>query len=215
MANEVEREPEFCLRWNNYESNFCRVLESMLRREVLVDVTLCCEGRTYRAHKAVLSVCSMYFEQLFESNNHSHPIVFLKDVKAIELEALIQYIYTGQITLCESQLPGFLKLAEQTKIRGLAKELYLKEHADHVNCRSAGENKEEPTTDSPVADKDPAIIQDEDSASKTDSETEPAEFPESLLSDSPLEAESSNVDNASIKSDGQPLSIKTRPTLSH
>ena len=82
-------EQEFSLRWNNHENNLCLVLESMLKRGALVDVTLSCEGKSLRVHRAILSACSPYFEELFVETVHSHPIVILKDVKAEELQALI------------------------------------------------------------------------------------------------------------------------------
>lgn len=64
----------------------------MLKRGTLVDVTLSCEGKSFRVHRAILSACSPYFEDLFVETNHSHPIVILRDVKAEELQALIDVI---------------------------------------------------------------------------------------------------------------------------
>jgi len=116
----IENGQEFSLRWNNHEHNLCRVLESMLKREVLVDVTLFSEGKSHRVHRAVLSACSPYFEELFIENVTAHPIIILKDVKAEELKSLIDYMYTGQVTVSQSELSGFLKTAESLKIRGLA-----------------------------------------------------------------------------------------------
>ncbi|EFX70842.1 fruitless-like protein [Daphnia pulex] len=113
-------EQEFSLRWNNHENNLCLVLESMLKRGALVDVTLSCEGKSLRVHRAILSACSPYFEELFIETVHSHPIVILKDVKAEELQALIDFMYTGQVTVSQSKLAGFLKTAQSLKVRGLA-----------------------------------------------------------------------------------------------
>ena len=92
-AVTMNREQEFSLRWNNYENNLCLVLESMLKRGALVDVTLSCEGTSLKVHRAILSACSPYFEELFIQTDHSHPIVILKDVKAEELQALIDVNY--------------------------------------------------------------------------------------------------------------------------
>ncbi|KAK4008058.1 broad-complex core protein isoforms 1/2/3/4/5 isoform X1 [Daphnia magna] len=111
---------EFSLRWNNHESNLCLVLESMLKRGALVDVTLSCEGKSFRVHRAILSACSPYFEELFIETVHSHPIVILRDVKAEELQALIDFMYTGQVTVSQGKLAGFLKTAQSLKVRGLA-----------------------------------------------------------------------------------------------
>ena len=120
-------EQEFSLRWNNHEHNLCTVLESMLKRKILVDATLSAEGKHYKVHKAVLSACSPYFEELFVDNNNSHLIVILKDVKAEDLKSLIDYMYTGQVTVNQSELTEFLKTAEGLKIRGLAYPRSIKE----------------------------------------------------------------------------------------
>ena len=53
---------QYCLRWNNHQSNFVSVFEQLLQSEQFVDVTIAVEGRTLKAHKMVLSACSPYFQ---------------------------------------------------------------------------------------------------------------------------------------------------------
>merc|ERR1712136_413756 len=110
----------------------------MLKRKILVDVTLSAEGKPYKVHKAVLSACSPYFEELFIDNTNSHLIIILKDVKAQDLESLIDYMYTGQVTIGQSELTEFLKTAESLKIRGLAYPLPIKE--DEVEISGTSRN---------------------------------------------------------------------------
>lgn len=55
-------EQEFCLRWNNHQSTLISVLESLLQREMLVDVILAAEGKFLKVHRLVLCACSQYFE---------------------------------------------------------------------------------------------------------------------------------------------------------
>nr|CAH0113794.1 unnamed protein product [Daphnia galeata] len=132
-------EQEFSLRWNNHENNLCLVLESMLKRGALVDVTLSCEGKSLRVHRAILSACSPYFEELFIETVHSHPIVILKDVKAEELQALIDFMYTGQVTVSQSKLAGFLKTAQSLKVRGLANaQQYQEDLITHLHAKGGG-----------------------------------------------------------------------------
>lgn len=59
MGSEV---PEFCLKWNNHHSVLVSVLDALLERERLVDVTLAAEGQFLNVHRLVLFACSQYFE---------------------------------------------------------------------------------------------------------------------------------------------------------
>ncbi|KAL0279814.1 UNVERIFIED_CONTAM: hypothetical protein PYX00_001295 [Menopon gallinae] len=111
---------QFCLRWNNYQSNLTNVFDQLLQSESFVDVTLACDGHSIKAHKMVLSACSPYFRQLFFENPCQHPIIILKDINWPELKATVEFMYKGEINVSQDQIGPLLKVAENLKIRGLA-----------------------------------------------------------------------------------------------
>uniref|UniRef100_T1JMY1 BTB domain-containing protein n=1 Tax=Strigamia maritima TaxID=126957 RepID=T1JMY1_STRMM len=111
---------QFCLRWNNHQTNLVNVFEELLTDETLVDVTLACEGLCVRAHKVVLSACSPYFKEIFVHNPCKHPIVIMKDINFAEMRAIIEFMYKGEVNISHEQLPAFLKTAETLKVKGLA-----------------------------------------------------------------------------------------------
>ncbi|XP_034656646.1 protein bric-a-brac 2 isoform X2 [Drosophila subobscura] len=111
---------QFCLRWNNYQSNLTNVFDELLQSESFVDVTLSCEGQSIKAHKMVLSACSPYFQALFYDNPCQHPIIIMRDVHWSDLKALVEFMYKGEINVCQDQINPLLKVAETLKIRGLA-----------------------------------------------------------------------------------------------
>uniref|UniRef100_A0A023F0E7 Broad-complex core protein n=1 Tax=Triatoma infestans TaxID=30076 RepID=A0A023F0E7_TRIIF len=109
----------FCLRWNNYQSNMVSELDMLRTEEYLVDVTLCCEGHKFRAHKVILSACSPYFRNVFKENPCEHPVVILKDVFPEDVEALLSFVYQGIVYVSEKKLSSFLQTAELLQIKGL------------------------------------------------------------------------------------------------
>nr|CAD7568244.1 unnamed protein product [Timema californicum] len=120
MQHCVDSPQQFCLRWNNYQSNLTNVFDQLLQSESFVDVTLACDGHSVKAHKMVLSACSPYFQSLFFDNPCQHPIVILKDIKWPELKAAVEFMYKGEINVSQEQIGPLLKVAESLKIRGLA-----------------------------------------------------------------------------------------------
>ncbi|XP_059479324.1 protein jim lovell-like isoform X2 [Neocloeon triangulifer] len=111
---------QFCLRWNNFQSNIVSVLDNLKEQEDLVDVTLVCEGHAVKAHKVILSACSPYFRNVFKENPCQHPIVILKDVHNAELDALLSFMYQGEVYISQDRLSSFLRTAEILQVRGLA-----------------------------------------------------------------------------------------------
>lgn len=118
---------------------------SALKWLLLQQVTLACEGQTCKAHKMVLSACSPYFKSLLEvrriefpssnpkfrsnssnyflirqENPSKHPIIILKDVSYSHLQAILEFMYAGEVNVSQEQLPAFLKTADRLKVKGLA-----------------------------------------------------------------------------------------------
>ncbi|KAK3869713.1 hypothetical protein Pcinc_025006 [Petrolisthes cinctipes] len=108
------------LKWNNHRSTFFHILSTIRSKESYCDVTIACDGKFYPVHKLVLSTCSDYFEQMFERTNCKHPIIVLKDIRSQELEALLNYMYVGEVNVLQNELAGLIKAAECLMIKGLA-----------------------------------------------------------------------------------------------
>ncbi|XP_040580531.1 uncharacterized protein [Lepeophtheirus salmonis] len=113
---------QFCLKWNNYQSNIVSALGNLKLDEDFVDVTLSCEGRTIKAHKVILSACSLYFRDVFRETPCNHPIIILKDTQYSDLESLVKYVYQGQVYISQENLSSFLKTADALQIKGLAEQ---------------------------------------------------------------------------------------------
>lgn len=110
---------QFCLKWKSHYSNLLSALDQLLFSESFTDVTLACEGFSLKAHRAVLSACSPFFQNLFAENQCQHPIVILKDFKFNELRAIVDFMYHGEVNVSREQLASLLKAAEALQVKGL------------------------------------------------------------------------------------------------
>ncbi|XP_071530990.1 uncharacterized protein [Panulirus ornatus] len=108
------------LRWNNHRTSFLQVLSSLKNKQTYSDVTLACAGKFYSVHKFVLSTCSDYFVEIMEKTPCKHPIIVLKDICHQDLEALLNYMYLGEVNVLQNELAGLIKAAECLRIKGLA-----------------------------------------------------------------------------------------------
>jgi hypothetical protein len=83
------------------------------------DVTLACEDTQMEVHKVILSLGTTFFKNLLRKNQHTHPLIYLRGIKAKNLVALVDFLYLKEVTLCEEDLDDFLSLAHEMELNGL------------------------------------------------------------------------------------------------
>ena len=84
------------------------------------DVSLVCEDEyQIEAHRIILSACSPFFSTLLKRNKHSHPMIYMRGLKAKDLEAIVDFIYHGETSIAQQDLNEFLALAEELQLKGL------------------------------------------------------------------------------------------------
>ncbi|KAI5743266.1 protein abrupt isoform X3 [Diaphorina citri] len=123
---------QFALRWNDFQTSILSSFRHLRDEEDFVDVTLACDGCSFTAHKVVLSACSPYFKTLLKANPCEHPIVILRDVKEHDMEALLSFMYNGEVRIGQDQLQEFLKTAQTLQVRGLT-DVPPKDHYKFLN----------------------------------------------------------------------------------
>merc|ERR1712223_977868 len=111
---------QYCLKWNHHQSNLLKVFSRLLDNEQFTDVLIAAEGRKIRAHMVILSACSSYFENLFMTFDEKNQIVILKDASFIDVFALIEFIYKGEVNIGQDRLPSLLQTAENLRVKGLS-----------------------------------------------------------------------------------------------
>ena len=137
----------FLLRWNNHQSNLIDVFSKLLEQDAFVDVSISCnDGSSFSAHRLVLSACSNYFQEILVNLPCEHPVIILKDVSPDEMEALLKFMYKGEVNVAQSDLSSLLNLAKCLQIKGLADVTSDAKAQAQILCKSPND-KTEPKTE--------------------------------------------------------------------
>ncbi|XP_065163448.1 zinc finger protein chinmo isoform X2 [Atheta coriaria] len=112
---------QFCLKWNSFGSNLATSFSNLFKSETLADVTLFCDGVSFRAHKLILAACSKHLADLFETAPlHQNLLVILDGTSASNMAALLEFMYKGEVHVSQDCLSSFLKAAECLQVKGLS-----------------------------------------------------------------------------------------------
>ena len=119
MAYSSEK---FCLKWNDFQQNIISFYHDLRKDSDLCDVTLVCEdNHQLKAHKIILIACSPFFSSVLKRNKHSHPMIYMRGIKAKDLEAIVDFMYLGEANIYQDDLDNFLALADDLQLKGLSK----------------------------------------------------------------------------------------------
>lgn len=118
------------LKWNS-QLELLGSLDNLLETESFVDVTIAVEGQLLKAHRVVLCASSRYFNSILRPNTTPHPIIFMRDVKFVEMKAILDFIYKGEAYVTQENIQGVLKTAEALKVTGLSSISWTE---SSVNC---------------------------------------------------------------------------------
>ena len=118
---EMTSSEKFCLKWNDFQLNIGSSFADLRKNPDFSDVTLVCEeNHQIEAHRVILSACSPLINSMLKENKHSHPMIYMRGLKAKDLEAIIDFIYQGEANIYQEDLETFLALAEELQLKGLA-----------------------------------------------------------------------------------------------
>ncbi|XP_028037979.1 protein bric-a-brac 2-like isoform X1 [Bombyx mandarina] len=111
--------PQLAVAWESYQSNICNGLTTLQQRGEFVDMTLAADGHLVKVHRMVLCLVSPYIKNLIASVDCPHPVIFLNDISYEVLQAILQYIYTGEVIVSKENFKSFMTAGRALRIRGL------------------------------------------------------------------------------------------------
>lgn len=127
---------DFCL--SSHPQSILEGLRTLCSHPKLIDVTLIAGGQDFPCHRGVLALCSTYFRCMF-SGDFVESIaarVELHDVDPDILGCLLEFAYTGKLTINQSNVEGLICTSSQLQfqtVRAVCSR-YLQHQIDATNC---------------------------------------------------------------------------------
>lgn len=90
-------------------------------------------GESYRAHRVVLAASSQHFQELFEQCSSARDLVVILDgTSPVNLRALLEFMYKGEVYIDDANLNTFLQTAKRLQVHTLLAHL-LSVYANYLN----------------------------------------------------------------------------------
>lgn len=105
MSGPSPRSSVFTFQSAVHSSWVLQSLNEQRLRDVLCDVTVLVEGRSFRAHCAVLASCSRYFHSRLPGASRQCPVVTLPEEVTVEgFEPLLHFAYTSKLLFTKENI---------------------------------------------------------------------------------------------------------------
>lgn len=89
------------------------------KKQKYSDLSIICEGKLFHVHKLMIGSASPIFESLLEDANYSNSVLLsltLDNISSEVFEAILEYIYTGQVFMDYEKAKSLLKAAEKYQL---------------------------------------------------------------------------------------------------
>ena len=90
------------LAWDQFNANSSVRFKEIRTSGDFADVTLVTDDGTREGHQLILASGSRFFEQVLcmkqVAGGHPHPLLYLRGVDTRQLDHLLDFLYSGQVT---------------------------------------------------------------------------------------------------------------------
>ena len=149
---------KLCLQWNDFQDNVKSAFGKLRGSTDFADVTLVCEdGHQIESHKVVLAASSPSFQAILKRNIHSHPLIYMRGMKSVDLVAMVDFLYFGEANVYQENLDSFLAIATELQLKGLQASNDVNEKELQGEAQSI-KPKQEFRTNQKVSDTRPATL---------------------------------------------------------
>ncbi|KAA0710837.1 Zinc finger and BTB domain-containing protein 24 [Triplophysa tibetana] len=112
--------PFLSLHSKTHKDTILHQFDKLRRRGMLCDITLTVEDVQFKAHKALLAASSEYFSSMFTAEDQVGQTLYKLDgMSAKTFEAVLEFIYSANVSVEESSSKQLLDMARFLEIRDL------------------------------------------------------------------------------------------------
>lgn len=108
------------LRSDEHKQSILSKFDRLRKKDLLCDITLVVEDVHFKAHKALLAASSEYFSLMFTAEQQAARSTYRLDGMAAKtFGAVLEFIYSAQVSVEESSTEQLLAAAHRVKVREL------------------------------------------------------------------------------------------------
>ncbi|KAG4067485.1 hypothetical protein HA402_002762 [Bradysia odoriphaga] len=136
----LERRPlnTICFESTSHTNTLLQGFNDLRNQDFLLDVTLLADGKSFKAHRAVLAACSDYFRAMFTDamKESTQSEISVSGISARGIELMLDYAYTSKIELNSANILDVLSAASYVQMDAVVDACtdYLQSHLDMDNC---------------------------------------------------------------------------------
>ena len=119
---ELKMSRHYYIGWDQSGENLNSYLQSSVTSsDILSDVTLISDDNVQvPTHRVILAAASEVFKDILQNvSEEKHPCIILHGVSSNQLQTLLQYIYTGEVSIDDDDLADFNNLGSHFNIKSL------------------------------------------------------------------------------------------------
>lgn len=115
--------PANLVKWKMHQSNLAKSFKASLQQVdgmKHTDCVIMCGGRKFPCHRVILSASSEFFDLILRNHpEHIEPVIVIDQVEPVLIESMVNYLYTGVLTINTVKAKNFLQCCSYFKIKGL------------------------------------------------------------------------------------------------
>lgn len=111
------------LHSDSHQQSILSRLDKLRKKDLLCDITLVVEDVHFKAHRALLAASSDYFSLMFTAGQASQPVYQLDGMAAKMFAAVLEFIYSAQVSVEPSATEQLLDVARLMEVHELVKVL--------------------------------------------------------------------------------------------